>query len=79
MCGESEGIVMSEEVVQTLEKEVMKRKRVAAEWAGRMHDLAEERLPEGFSDIQEIAEGTFKACQAWKEAADALKAAKNGG
>jgi hypothetical protein len=70
---------MSEEQVQTLEKEAMKRKRVAAEWAGRMHDLAEERLPEGFGEIQEIAAGTFKACQAWKEAADALKVAKNGG
>jgi hypothetical protein len=70
---------MSEEQVQTLEREVMKRKRVVAEWAGRMHDLAEERLPEGFAEIHEIADGTFNACQAWKEAADALKAAKNGG
>jgi hypothetical protein len=70
---------MSEEQVQVLEKEVMKRKRVAAEWAGRMHDLAEERLPEGFGEIHEIAQGTFSACHGWKEAADALKVAKNGG
>ena len=69
---------MSEEHVQVLEKELMKRKRVVAEWAGRMHDLAEERLPEGFGEIREIADGTFNACQAWKEAADALQAAKNG-
>jgi hypothetical protein len=69
---------MIAEEVQTLEKEVMKRKRIAAEWAGRMHDLAEERLPEGFKEIHEIAEGTFNACLAWKEAADALKAARNG-
>ena len=69
---------MSEELVLTLEKEVMKRKRIAAEWAGRMHDLAEERLPEGLGEIHEIAQGTFNACQAWKEAADALKAVKNG-
>jgi hypothetical protein len=70
---------MSDEQVQVLEKEVMKRKRVVAEWAGRMHDLAEERLPEGFGEIHEIAAGTFNACQAWKEAAEALKIAKNGG
>ena len=44
-----------------------------------MHDLAEERLPEGFGEIQEIAEGTLNACQAWKQAVDALKAARNGG
>jgi hypothetical protein len=72
-------MAMSEDHVQTLEKEVMKRKRLAAEWAGRMHDLAEERLPEGFAEIHEIAEGTVNACRAWKEAADALRAAKNGG
>lgn len=70
---------MAEHSVETLEKEVSKRKRVAAEWAGKMHDLAEERLPDGFHEIHEIAQGTFEACRAWKEAADALKAAKNGG
>lgn len=73
------GPTMSEEQLQVLEKEVMKRKRVAAEWAGKLHDLAEERLPEGFQEIHEIAAGAFSACQAWKEAADALKAAKKGG
>lgn len=66
-----------EERVKGLEKELQKRKRIAAEWAGRMHDLAEERLPEHFAEIAEIAEGTRTACLAWKEIADELKAAKS--
>ncbi|MDR3632218.1 MAG: CCE_0567 family metalloprotein [Isosphaeraceae bacterium] len=66
----------TEERVRGLEKELQKRKRIAAEWAGRMHDLAEERLPEHFAEIAEIAEGTRNACMAWKEIADELKAAQ---
>ena len=53
----------NEEHVKSLEKELQKRKRIASEWAGRMHDLAEERLPEHFDEIAEIAEGTHSV--AW--------------
>lgn len=67
---------MSEVPIQTLEKEVSKRKRVVAEWAAKMHDLAEEGLPEGYAAIPEIAEGTLTACRDWKEAVDALATAK---
>jgi hypothetical protein len=67
---------MSNEDLAVLEKEVAKRKRVVAEWAGRMHDLAEERLPEGFEEIHEIAAGTHQACLAWKAAVNQLNNAK---
>ena len=66
----------NEERVKGLEKELQKRKRIAAEWAGKMHDLAEERLPEHFAEITEIADGTRAACLAWKEIAEELYAAK---
>ena len=65
--------------IKSLEKEVAKRKRVASEWAGKMHDRAEERLPEGLEEIHEIAEGTYNACRAWKEAVDTLRAAQRTG
>jgi hypothetical protein len=71
-----EELSMIAEDLQTLEKEVQKRKRIASEWAGKMHDLAEEWLPAGYDEIYEIAEGTYNACLAWKQAVDALKAAK---
>ena len=66
----------TEEHIKGLEKELQKRKRIAAEWAGKMHDLAEERLPEHYDEITEIADGTMAACLAWKATADELKAAK---
>lgn len=65
--------------IEALEREVQKRKRIAAEWAGKMHDLAEERLPAGLDEIHEIAEGTYSACRAWKDAVDALKACQKAG
>lgn len=67
---------MSNDDLAVLEKEVAKRKRVVSEWASRMHDLAEERLPEGYAEIQEIADGTHQACVAWKAAVDELKSAR---
>jgi len=70
---------MVEEDIKGLEKEVSKRKRLASEWAGKMHDLAEEKLPEGLEEIHEIAEGTYNACRAWKEAVEALRAAQRMG
>jgi hypothetical protein len=65
-----------EKHVKSLEKEMQRRKRIAAEWAGKMHDLAEERLPEHYNEIEEIAAGTLSACLAWKQTADELKAAR---
>ena len=66
---------MSEQELKALEKEVKKKKRIATEWAGQMHDLVEERLPAAFEEIPGLAESTFKACQEWKEASDRLKQA----
>ncbi|WP_165227750.1 CCE_0567 family metalloprotein [Aquisphaera insulae] len=65
-----------DEIIRGLEKEVQRRKRIAAEWAGRMHDLAEERLPERLDEIPSIAEGTLAACRSWKDAVDELSAAR---
>ncbi|WP_207061878.1 CCE_0567 family metalloprotein [Motiliproteus sp. SC1-56] len=62
--------------ISTLEKEVKKRKRIAGEWAMQLHDLAEERLPAAFEELPAVAESTYRACQAWREAARALKEAK---
>lgn len=67
---------MSEEQVKDLDQEVRKRKRIASEWAAKLHDLVEERLPAAYAEIPEIAQATYDACKAWAEANEALKAAK---
>ena len=67
---------MSPEELQALEKEVAKAKRIASEWASKMHDLVEDRLPAGYQEIPELAQSTFDACQLWADANARLKAAK---
>jgi hypothetical protein len=59
---------MSEEELKALEKEVKKLKRIAAEWAGQLHDLVEDRLPAGYAEIPGIAQSTYDACKAWADA-----------
>ncbi len=67
---------MTDEELKKLEKEVRKRKRIATEWAGQLHDLVEERLPASYSEIPALAQSTFEACQSWAEANRQLQAAR---
>lgn len=69
---------MTEEEIKALEKEVKKAKRVASEWASQLHDLVEDRLPGAFDEIHGIAQSTYDACKAWKDANDRLDQAKTG-
>jgi hypothetical protein len=59
---------MDEAELKELEKEARKLKRIAAEWAGQLHDLVEDRLPAGYQEIPGIAQSTYDACRAWAEA-----------
>lgn len=67
---------MTPEELQALEKEVAKAKRIASDWASKMHDLVEDRLPASYEEIPELAESTLAACKAWAEANAKLKQAK---
>ena len=63
---------MSPEELKDLDKEVRKLKRIAAEWAGQLHDLVEDRLPAGYAEIPGIAQSTYDACKAWADAQSKL-------
>lgn len=69
---------MSDEELKALEKEVKKAKRVASEWASQLHDLVEDRLPGAFDEIHGLAQSTYDACKAWKDANDRLQQAQAG-
>ena len=69
---------MTDEELKDLDKEVRKLKRIASEWAGKLHDLVEDRLPAGYAEIPEISQGTLQACQAWADANARLQAAQKG-
>lgn len=67
---------MTLEELKQLEKETAKAKRIAGEWASKLHDLVEDRLPAAYQEIPEIAQGTLEACKAWAETNARLQAAK---
>ncbi|MGM0594517.1 MAG: CCE_0567 family metalloprotein [Pseudomonadota bacterium] len=67
---------MSEEELKALEKKVKRLKRRATEWAAKVHDLVEERIPADYRELPDLAQSTVEACQAWEEANNELKAAK---
>ncbi len=66
---------MSEDDLKSLEKEVKKNKRLAAEQAGVLHDLIEDRLPDAYGELMAVAQATYDACKAWDEANKKLLAA----
>lgn len=70
--------MMTEDELKDLDKEVKKRKRIASEWASKLHDLVEDRLPAGWQEIPEISQGTLEACKAWADANARLQAAQKG-
>ena len=67
---------MDDDELKTLDKDVKKLKRIAGEWAARMHDLVEERLPAAYEEIPGIAQATYDACKSWADA-NARLAAKH--
>lgn len=69
---------MSEDELKDLDKEVRKLKRIAGEWAAKMHDLVEERLPASYEEIPELAQATYEACKAWAEANTRLTTLQKG-
>lgn len=69
---------MTDDELKDLDREVRKLKRIASEWAGKLHDLVEDRLPAGYAEIPEISQGTLQACQAWADAKARLQAAQKG-
>ena len=67
---------MTDEDMKAIKKAEKKAKRIASEKAMELHDLVEDRLPAAFEELPQIAQETFDACKAWKEASNTLKAAE---
>ncbi len=64
---------MTDEEIKALQKEGAGKKRVATEWASRIHDLVEDRLFTDFQELPELAAGTVKACESWKQLRNVLE------
>ena len=69
---------MNDDEIKALEKDVKRLKRISSEWAGRMHDLVEDRLPAAYAEIPALALSTYDACKAWAEANTRLTTLQKG-
>ena len=69
---------MGEDELKDQDREVKKLKRIAGEWAAKMHDLVEERLPAAYEEIPGLAQSTFDACRAWSDANSRLTTMQKG-
>ena len=67
---------MSPDELKALEKRSKRLKRIASEWASKMHDLVEDRLPAGYGEIPELAQATHAACEEWAHCMEELKQAR---
>ena len=65
---------MNADELKNLDKDVKKLKRIAGEWAAKMHDLVEERLPAAYEEIPGVAQATYDACKSWADANTRLTA-----
>lgn len=68
---------MSDEELKELEREVKRRRRIAGEWASKLHDLVEDRLWSDYAELPALAQTTFEACQEWAESERVLKASRS--
>ena len=59
---------MDADELKSLDKEVKRLKRIASEWASKIHDLVEERLPAAYEEIPGLAKATYDACKSWADA-----------
>ena len=59
---------MNEDELKNLDRDVKRLKRIASEWASKLHDLVEDRLPAGYEELPGIAQSTHHACKAWADA-----------
>jgi hypothetical protein len=67
---------MTADELKILDKEVKKLKRISSEWASKLHDLVEDKLPAGYEEIPGISQSTYDACKAWADAHERLMTAQ---
>ena len=65
---------MTDDELKALNKDVRKKKRIATEWASKVHDVVEDTLWTDYQQLTELAQETIAACEAWKEASAKLEA-----
>ncbi len=68
---------MTPDELKALRKDASKKKRIATDWASKVHDLVEDSLWADYQSLTELACNTVAACEAWSEAQARFDEASN--
>ncbi|MAK92983.1 MAG: hypothetical protein CMI08_10335 [Oceanospirillaceae bacterium] len=61
---------MTDDELKALRKDASKKKRLATEWASKIHDVVEDTYWSEYPNLPEMAAQAVAACSEWKEAQD---------
>ena len=64
---------MDDNELKVLNKDMRKKKRIATELAGQIHDVVEDTLWSDYPKLIELSEKTIAACEAYKLAQEKLE------
>ncbi|MAR89765.1 MAG: CCE_0567 family metalloprotein [Pseudomonadota bacterium] len=59
---------MTEDELKTLKKEVSSKKRIATDWASKIHDVVEDSLWSSYQELPDLAQKAVSACEDWASA-----------
>lgn len=59
---------MTDDELKVLRKKASAKKRIATEWASKIHDVVEDSLWSDYNTLPELAQEAVAACEAWKVA-----------
>ncbi len=59
---------MTDDELKMLKKEVSSKKRIATDWASKIHDVVEDTLWSDYRNLPELAEQAVAACEEWASA-----------
>ncbi|MBL4832562.1 MAG: hypothetical protein JKY26_01200 [Pseudomonas sp.] len=59
---------MSDDALKALRKNASSKKRIATEWASKIHDVVEDSLWTEYQSLPDLAQQAVDACKAWEAA-----------
>ncbi|RLU02011.1 CCE_0567 family metalloprotein [Ketobacter sp.] len=67
---------MTDDELKNLKKEVSSKKRIATDWASKIHDVVEDSLWSDYQNLPELAAQAVAACEDWASAKARYEAAE---
>ena len=69
---------MTGDELKAMKKEVSSKKRIATDWASKIHDVVEDSLWSSYQELPDLAQKAVDACEEWASAKAKYEAAAKG-